>query len=300
MPQVDSHDHEKNIKVAFFLNVGFAIAEVVGGYITNSIAILSDALHDLGDSMSLLISWHLEKISNRKEDQRYSYGYKRFSLLGALISVVVLVVGSVFIIYEAVRRLGDPRPTDAQGMLVFALVGIAVNGYAAYRTAGGLNLNAKVISWHLIEDVLGWVAVLVISIVLMFVDMPILDPILSLIMTAIVLYNVIKNLRRTLLLFLQGVPETFEIKAFEESILKMDMVEGIHHTHVWSLDGENNVLTTHIVLCPGAKKEQIRAIKVRTRELADQVGVTHSTIEFEYLKEDCSMSDIEERIHIHG
>ena len=269
------HHNEENIKVAFFLNLGFALAEIIGGFFTNSMAILADALHDFGDSLSLAFSWRMERLSNKKGDQRYSYGYKRFSLLSALISAVVLLVGSFFVISEAVQRLSNPQPSNAQGMLVFALVGIAVNGYAALRTSHGRNLNSKVISWHMLEDVLGWAAVLVVSIVLLIQKQPalILDPLLSLAVTAIVLFNVIKNLKKTLTLFLQGVPDSVNIDAIEEEIKKMDMVRGIHHTHVWSLDGEQHVLTTHVVLGEGAKKEQIRAIKTKIKELSERHGL---------------------------
>ena len=293
-----AHDHnhlhnEENIKVAFFLNLGFALAEIIGGIFTNSMAILADALHDFGDSLSLAFSWRMERLSNKKGDQRYSYGYKRFSLLSALISAIVLLVGSFFVISEAVQRLSNPQPSNAQGMLIFALVGIAVNGYAALRTSHGRNLNSKVISWHMLEDVLGWAAVLVVSIVLLLQKKPtlILDPLLSLAVTAIVLFNVIKNLKKTLSLFLQGVPDSVNIGAIEEEIQKMEMVSGIHHTHVWSLDGEQHVLTTHVVLGEGAKKEQIRAIKSKIKELSERHGLAHTTVEFEYLEDDCSMSN---------
>jgi cobalt-zinc-cadmium efflux system protein len=216
------HHNEDNIKVAFFLNLGFALAEIIGGFLTNSMAILADALHDFGDSLSLAFSWRMERLSNKKGDQRYSYGYKRFSLLSALISAVVLLVGSFFVISEAIQRLSNPQPSNAQGMLVFALVGIAVNGYAALRTSHGNNLNSQVISWHMLEDVLGWAAVLVVSIVLLIQKQPalILDPLLSLAVTAIVLFNVIKNLKKTLTLFLQGVPDSVNINAIEEEIKK--------------------------------------------------------------------------------
>jgi len=301
MPHTHVHNQsEKNIKLAFLLNLVFAIAELFGGYFTNSIAIFSDALHDLGDSVTLFVAWRLEKISGRKEDQKFSYGYKRFSLLAALFSALVLIGGSFFVISKAVERLRNPQPLNAPGMLLFSLLGILINGYAAFRMHGERNLNSKLISWHMIEDLLGWAAVLVVSIVLMFFDVPILDPLLSIIVTAFIIINVLKNLRQTLTLFLQGVPDLIDVDLFEKKILEMAMVEGIHHTHVWSLDGENNVLTTHIVLCPGAKKEQIRAVKKLAGEFAQKAGVSHSTIEFEYLEEDCSMSREKERMHVHG
>ena len=241
-------------------------------------------------------TWRLERISNRKGDRKFSYGYKRFSLLGALFSSFVLIGGSVFVVSEAIDRLQSPQPLNAPGMVVFAILGIGINGYAAIRMHGGKNLNSRIITWHLLEDVLGWTAVLAASVVLIFFNLPIIDPILSLFVTAIIIFNVIKNLRKTLVLFLQGVPDQVDVDLFEKNILKMEMVEGSHHTHVWSLDGDTNVLTTHIVLCPGAKKEQIRAIKTQAREFAQEAGVSHSTIEFEYLEEDCSMNNGRERV----
>lgn len=287
----DYHHTQENIKIAFFLNLGFAFVEIAGGFLTNSMAIIADALHDFGDSLTLAFSWRMEALSNKKSDHRYSYGYRRFSLLSALISAIILFTGSVFIIFEAVQRLSDPQQSNAQGMLVLALAGICVNGYAAFRTSRGNNLNSRMISWHLIEDVLGWAAVLIVSIVLIFTHFHFLDPLLSILVTAIVLFNVVKNLRKTLTLFMQGVPEKIDIASIEKEILSLDMVNGIHHTHVWSLDGEEHVLTTHVVLGLNAKKEQIRNIKNKIRELTRKYGLSHTTIEFEYLEEDCSMCD---------
>jgi len=287
------HNHtEENIKIAFFMNAGFALAELVGGYYVNSVAIIADALHDFGDSLALAFSWRMEKLAKKERDKRYSYGYRRFSLLSAVVSAIVLMTGSIFVLSEAIRRLTNPQPSNAQGMMIFALFGIAVNGFAALRTSRGKNLNSQIISWHLLEDVLGWAAVLVVSIVLFFTNLYILDPLLSILITIIVLFNVIKNFKKTLSVLLQGVPETVDIASIENEIRKMDMVNGIHHTHVWSLDGEENVLTTHIVLGLNAKKDQIRNIKNKVRELTKQNGLSHTTIEFEYLEDDCSMSDI--------
>ena len=288
---IHTHNHTAdNIKLAFILNAGFALAELIGGYFVNSVAIIADALHDFGDSLSLAFSWRMEAIAKRNSDNRFSYGYRRFSLLSAVVSSIVLMTGSIFVIYEAVLRLSDPQPSNAQGMMLFALVGIAVNGYAALKTSKGENLNSKIISWHMLEDVLGWSAVLVVGAVLYFTDFYILDPLLSILITIIVLYNVIRNFRKTLSVLLQGVPETVDVESIEKEIRQLDMVNGIHHTHVWSLDGEENVLTTHVVLGLNAKKEQIRNIKNKIRELTERHGLTHTTIEFEYLEDDCSMS----------
>jgi len=286
-----SHDHnEDNLKLAFFLNFGFAIAEIIGGIYTNSIAIMADALHDLGDSASLALSWRLEKLSEKGGDEKYSYGYKRFSLLSALAGALILIAGSIIVITEAIKRLQNPQPTDARGMLVFAIFGIAINGFAAYRAGKGKNMNSQMIYWHLLEDAMGWVAVLIVSLVLLVKDIYILDSILSLLVSGFVLYNVAKNIKKTINLFLQAVPESIQISEIEAEILKIEKVKDMHHTHIWSLDGEHHVLTTHIVLCLDSKKEDIRRIKDRIRKLTKLYDLAHTTVEFEYLDDDCSMS----------
>jgi cobalt-zinc-cadmium efflux system protein len=285
-----THKEISNIRLVFFLNLLFALAEIIGGMWTNSVAILADALHDLGDSITLGLSWQLERIAQRKGDLRYSYGYRRYSLLGAVVSAIVLVVGSVFMVLETVPRLIHPEPSDARGMLLFALAGILVNGIAVLRLREGKTMHARVITWHLLEDVLGWLAVLIVSLVLLSADIQILDPILSLLIIAYVLFNVFRNLRKTLALFLQAVPDEVEIKQIEQELLQTPKVKGIHHTHIWSLDGERHVLTTHIVLKENAKKEDIRIIKSVIRDLTRQCGLEHTTVEFEYLEGDCSMS----------
>ena len=166
----DHHHSSDNIKVAFFLNFAFTILEIIGGLYVNSIAIISDAIHDLGDTISLGTSWYLEEKSHKKSNKKFSFGYKRFSLLGALINSVILIIGSLYVINEAVGRILEPEHTDAKGMIFFAVIGVLVNGYAAWKLSGGKTMNEKVASWHLLEDVLGWVAVLVVAIILNFKD----------------------------------------------------------------------------------------------------------------------------------
>ena len=195
------HHATGNIKVAFFLNLSFTIIELIGGFYTNSLAIMSDAVHDLGDSLSLGLSWYFQKVSNKKATTNFSYGFARFSLLGAIINSVVLTVGSIFIISEAIPRIISPEVSDAVGMMWFAILGIIVNGVAVLRLKRGTSINERVVALHLLEDVLGWVAVLIASIVMQFWDLPILDPILSLLIAAYVLFNVFKNIKESFIIF---------------------------------------------------------------------------------------------------
>lgn len=287
------HSHRENetgnIAIAFFLNLAFTVFEIVGGFYVNSIAILSDALHDLGDSFSLGTSWYLEKKSKQKPDVKYTFGYKRFSLLGALVNSVVLIVGSGFVLFQAVKRLIHPEHTDAKGMLLFAIVGVVVNGIAAWRLSKGKSLNQKVLSWHLMEDILGWAAVLIVSIVILFKDIHILDPLLSILITAYVVYNVIKRLKETLYIFLQGAPQEVDLAELKEKILSIPNIQSIHHTHLWSLDEHNQVFTIHLVLNNISSVKEITEIKNRVKDQLRSLDISHATIDMEFRNNDCYM-----------
>jgi len=280
---------ENNLKTAFYLNLLFSIAELIGGIWINSVAILADALHDFGDSISLAISWRMEHLAKKGEDAAFSYGYRRFSLLSAFISALVLIGGGVIVLSQAIPRIANPIKPDTNGMLGFAVLGILVNGVAVLRTRAGKTMNEKMVSWHLLEDVFGWVVVLITAIVIKIKPIYILDPLLSIGITLYVLIHVIKNLRSTIMLFLQSVPEKVDIKRIKDAILKEKNVRGVHHTHAWSLDGEKHVLTTHVLLDASAKKEDNRAVKSLIKSFTQEFNLAHTTIEFEYNDEDCSM-----------
>lgn len=285
----NNHQSGKNLKIAFLLNLGFTILEVIGGLYVNSLAIISDAVHDLGDSFSLGLSWYLDKKSKQRPDKKFTFGYARFSLLGAALNSIILVVSAVFIIYEAFGRLADPQHADAQGMIWFALLGIAVNGYAAWKLSGGNSMNEKVVSWHLIEDVLGWVAILIIAIVLKFKDIPWLDPALSLVITAYILWNVVKRLKETVFIFLQGTPTDLDVAEIESKILRVTYVDGVHDTRVWSLEGEQHVISTHVKLKNISSLDQLHAVKTEIKKTLSSYPFRHYTIETELADESCGL-----------
>ncbi len=290
-----SHSHageaSKNIITAFFLNLGFAGIELVGGLFTNSVAILSDALHDFGDSISLGVAWALQKRSAKGRDTKFSYGYKRFSLLGSVFLSGVLLVSSIFIVVEAVGRLGDPQEIHAGGMFWLAVAGIVINGIAALRLKKGTTLNERAVLLHMMEDVLGWVAVLVASVVMMFVEHPLtrlLDPLLSIGITAWVLWNVWRNLHNTFRILLQGVPDEVDTPKLTTDILAIDGVEGLHDLHLWSQDGESHVMTLHVITRIGLPATGLQQIKEAIRELGRSYRADHVTVEFETAGEcDC-------------
>ena len=243
----ESNDSSTRIGWAFCLNVGFTFIEFIGGWLTNSTAIMADAVHDLGDSLSIGLAWLLNKVSDKQANDTYSYGYQRFSLLGALINGVVLVSGSIWVLSESIPRLSNPEMPDAQGMILLSIFGVAVNGFAAYKLSRGNSLNERVLNWHLLEDVLGWLAVLVVAIVLLFAEIPILDPILSIGFTLFILFSVTKNLTETIKIFLQATPDDATRTKIIEDLDSVIHVSDAHHVHLWTLDGNNHVLTAHLV-----------------------------------------------------
>lgn len=281
------HDESRAIGIAFFLNLAFTLIEIVGGLLTNSVAILADALHDLGDSLALGIGWFLARVARRDADAGFSYGYQRFSLLGALINSVVLVAGSVFILVEAIPRLWAPEMPHAEGMFALALLGVAVNGVAAWRLRRSGTLNAQAMGWHLLEDMLGWIAVLMVSVVLMFVDWPILDPLLSVAFTLFILVNVVRTLRATLAVFLQAVPAGARIADIEQALAQEPEVAALHHSRLWTLDGEQHVFTSHVVLAQALDAAAVAALKRRLEQRLQPYGFAHTTIELELPGEHC-------------
>lgn len=289
-----NHHHEhhhhagENIKVAFFLNFIFCIIEFIGGIFTNSVAILSDALHDLGDSVSLLLAWYFQKVSGKKRDAQYSYGYKRFSLLGALINSAVLLVGSVFIIIESVKRFAEPTQPKADGMIILAIIGLIANGLAVLRLKRGSSINERVVSLHLLEDVLGWVAVLIGSILMKFFDIPILDPLMSMGIATFILFNIYKNIKSTFKVILQGIPEDVDEEKITQSILDEAHVISMHDLHIWSMDGEYSVLTAHLVVDKSiASIEECDSIKKSLKEKLLLLGINHPTFEIEHEVSNC-------------
>ena len=280
---------EKNILLAFILNLAFSVFEFIGGIFTGSVAIISDSIHDIGDATSIGIAFFLEKKSKKQPDEKYTYGYTRYSILGSVITTLILLFGSVMIIYNAIVRIINPIEINYNGMIVFAIVGVLVNLVAALLTREGDSLNQKAVNLHMLEDVLGWVAVLIGAIVMRFTDFYILDPLMSIGVAIFIFVNAIKNLKEVLELFLEKVPHNIDVNELKEHIGKIDGVLNIHHIHIWSMDGHNNYATMHIVA-----KGDSHNIKKQIREELKEHGIGHVTLEIEATNEHCH----EEHCHI--
>lgn len=279
----------KNIVVAFWLNTAFALLEIVGGLFTNSMAILADAVHDLGDSLALGLAYYFQKKSTKQKDKTYTYGYQRFSLLGAFINSMILILSSAFIIRESVSRLFSPEPPDAEGMVILALIGVMVNGYALLRLRKGESVNERVVALHFVEDVVGWIAVLIGSIVMMFADVPILDPILSLLIAAYILFNVFKSLRYTFRILLQRRPDSIDEEIIRRNVLAVPGVKDLHDLRFWSMDGQYNVMTLHVVVGENQSIQEREKIKQEVKHNLAHLKFRHTTVEIESEDEDCKL-----------
>ncbi len=280
---------EKNILIAFILNLTFSIFEFVGGIFTGSVAIMSDAVHDIGDAASIGASYFLEKKSRKQPDEHYTYGYARYSVLGSVITTLILLLGSVLVTYNAVLRIIDPTEINYDGMIIFAIVGVCVNFLAAFFTREGDSLNQRAVNLHMLEDVLGWAVVLVGAVVMRFTDFALIDPIMSICVAVFIFVNALKNLKEAIDLFLEKTPHGIEIAELCEHIREIEGVLDVHHVHVWSMDGQSNYATMHIV-ASGDTHE----IKERVREELSEHGVRHVTLELEAEGEHCH----EEHCHV--
>lgn len=286
-----AHDRIKNIGVAVSLNFLFTIIEIVGAIWTNSMAILSDAIHDLGDTVILSFSYFSEKYSTKNtEDETYTYGLSRLPLLSAFLSSFVLLIGSIFILFSAIPRLFHPGDVNVPGMIILSIPGILINGAAILRLKKNEGLNSKVIALHLLEDALGWVAVLIVSIVMYFYYIPVLDPVLSIFFTLFILYRVLGNLKKSVLLFIQKAPPSINVFAIKSEILKMKNILEICDFHIWSLDSIRHIFTIHVRIKKQLGEKSISLLKENIRIVLKRHGSFHSTIEIEYSHEKCGDS----------
>jgi cobalt-zinc-cadmium efflux system protein len=294
MSRKQKPEREKRVQFAAFLNFAFTIIEIIGGLWTNSLAILSDALHDFGDSIALLVSWLFERGARRAPDARYTFGYQRLSLFSALISASVLVGGSIVIISQAVPRFFSLEPVNAFGMVGIAFIGIMFNGAGFFLLKKGESLNEKVLSWHLLEDVLGWIVILAGGIVIYFWKFYLVDPIMTVALTAFILYNVAKNLREAISILLQGVPKHINLEAVKQDIIAIKGVLGMHDIHIWSLEGETDIFSAHVIVDDETLEKRPQQTKQTIKDTLTNHHIEHSTIELEG-SEQCTGMVCEER-----
>ena len=262
--------------VAFFLNLTYAIVEFIAGGVFGSSAVLADSVHDLGDAISIGISAFLETISNREEDRQYTLGYKRFSLLGALVTAVILITGSILVILENTTKLFNPQPVNDEGILWLGMIAVTINVLASLVVRKGQTKNESILSLHFLEDTLGWLAVILMAIVLRFTDWYILDPLLSLVISIFILIKAIPRFWSTLKIFLDAVPEGVDIKQVMSDLEGLDNVASLNQLNLWTMDGLEKNAIVHVCL---EEIEHIEYCKESIRNLLKDYGFQNVTIE---------------------
>lgn len=281
--RIDTHHHHKqaskNLAFVFFMNLTFNIIVIIGGLATNSMAILADCIHDMSDTLSMAIAWILEHISQKGSTDTFSYGYQRFSILGAVITSTFVIVMAFFILSEAIPRLFSPEGVDAGGMLIVGILGLVFKSISVWRLHGGETFNEKAILYHLLGDIFEWVAILILSLVLMFwTDVTFLDPFVSIGIAIWLIFNLGRTLIKSLEVLLQKTPDNFDVDRFRQKILAIDGINDIDDFHVWSLDGIDSVMTLKVAIDNWNNQEKI---KEEIYSISNEYHVLDITIEFD-------------------
>lgn len=286
----------RSYAIAFFANLGFAIVELIGGFLTQSLAISADAIHDFGDAMSIGMAWYLEKFSAKNRDESFNFGYRRFSLMAALLTAAVILAGSIGIAYQAVLRLSTPQVPVAEGMMLLAILGVVVNAGSALalrraQKSGRASHSEKLLTWHLVEDLMGWVIVFVGAVVIRLTGWAWVDPVLAIALSGFIVWNVGKNLKETLYLLLQGRPQSFNELDLRQGILRIPGVGNLDRLQVWSLDGAASVVSLRLHLHEVHDRSQVEQVKASVRRLCETHGAVQTTIETCLIDRSCAGSD---------
>ena len=278
----------KALRAAFFINLAFTLVEVAGGWWTGSIAVLTDAFHDAGDCLVLGTAWYLQRVAMKGRDAHYSYGYGRYSMLGGWLTSVVLIIGAVAMLAVTVPKLWSPASPDADGMMLIAVFGLVMNGLAAWKLHGGGSLNERGAYLHLLEDVLGWAAVLIGAVLIRFTGLAIIDPLLSIGISLFIGFNAVRTLRKGTGILMQEIPPGLDMQTVRAKLLAIPHVTGLHDQHTWTLDGTFVVHTVHLLVgevdIPTAS-----VVKTRAREALRAMGIHHATIELDWADEQCGL-----------
>lgn len=281
MESIMNQETSKKMLIVFSVNIFFSVIEFIFGFLFNSIAILTDAVHDLGDALSIGLATYFERQSTKEANDQYSFGHQRFSLLGALVTAIILLGGSSIILITAVPRLIEPEIVNHQGMFWLSLFAIAANGFSAWLMSRGESHNESLLNLHMLEDVLGWVGVLIVSILLNYTDWYFLDPLLSIGIASFIIYKTWPLFKETIEIFLEATPKGLSREKIEQSILTIEGVTNVSHLHVWSIDGKEHAMTVTISTTIN-RMENTEAIKDKVRENLSDYAIHHSTIEVVY------------------
>ncbi|MFW5694779.1 MAG: cation diffusion facilitator family transporter [Alkalispirochaeta sp.] len=291
-PHAHNHAVVGDLRVALGINVLFTVIELVGGLLTNSMAIIADAVHDLGDSVTLAIALVMERIAGKQRTPQLTFGYRRFSTLGALVTGLVLVVGAITVLIHAIPRLLEPEGVDTGGMIILAVIGVVMNTLAALRLSRSGSMSARAAFLHLMEDVFGWIAVLLGAIAIRVWGFLWLDPLLSVGINVYIVFRAIPILLTALRVMLQYVPGELSVDEVSNLMTDVPGILDVHDVHLWTLDGAYTLLSAHVVSDGDRSLNELEDLKHAVRRTLHDRGIQHVTLELESSAAGCSECDL--------
>lgn len=273
---------------AFIINAVFTVIEFIGGILFNSTAILTDAIHDLGDSIALGLTIFIEKKSYKVSNRKYTFGYRRLSVLSGLINGIILISGSIIMAVKSIERIMSPQEVNSVGMFWLAVLGVVFNGVAVLSLKNSKKgLNARALYLHLLEDAIGWIVVLIGAVGIYYFKLPIIDPLLSLGLSIYIAYNAVKLLIPVYHILMESTPSGLELSQLEDEIAGIPSVVEMHDVHTWSLDGEYHILSAHVIVQEELDALDIIKVKKQLIALCKTHDIFHTTFEIEKPGEEC-------------
>ncbi len=279
------NDGQRNLLISALLNLGITIAEVIGGLISNSLALLSDALHNLGDTSAVVIAYFANLISKKDYSDKKTFGYKRIEILAALLNAVILIVIIVYLFIEAFRRLREPEPIKGPVMFAVALVGLAGNlvSVMLLKKDSAKNINVRAAYIHLLGDTFSSVLVIISAVLIHYGKLYWIDPLVTMALGIYLLKETYAIVRESLGILMQGTPEGTDLRAIKEELEQLEGIDNIHHVHAWNLTDSEIHFECHVDLKEDIRISETESINGRIRAiLREKYGIGHVTIQHEY------------------
>jgi cobalt-zinc-cadmium efflux system protein len=277
--------NQRNLLISAMLNFCITIAEIIGGIFSNSLALISDALHNMGDTSAIVIAYFANLISRRDYTDKKTFGYKRIEILAALLNAIILVVIIIYLFIEAVNRLKNPEPIKGLVMFTVALVGFAANIVSVWllKKDSMRNLNIKAAYIHLLGDTISSVLVIVSALIIYAFQIYWIDPLITLLLGIYLLKETYEILRQAVDILMQGTPEGMEISKVKMELETISEIDNVHHMHVWKLTDNEIHFECHVDLKEDIKLSDTEIIRSRMQEiLKDRFNISHVTIQCEY------------------
>ena len=280
---VDLEAGDRRVFAAIAVNMGLTVAQIVGGIVSGSLALIADALHNFSDAISLIIAFGARKIARRPRDAEMTFGYGRLEVVAALINYTTLIVIGLYLLYEAAMRFADPQPVEGWLIVIIAGIALIVDAVTAALTyaMSKSSVNIRAAFLHNVADALGSVAVIVAGTLILLYDWRLIDPLVTVLIAGYILWQSFREIGPVIRILMLGSPPEIETDAVLDTVRGIDGVMGIHHAHFWQMDEHRAALDAHVVIAEGrwsdadAVKERIKAA------LADRFDIEHTTLELE-------------------